>query len=781
MRRITHFGLALLALSQITCGAEVSTTTPITPATKVESLSGLPSINVGNYISAAGAVSVAQSLSTSKSVNVSKAQVGTTGTFSRAGCECRQIKKELVHQGKQIELNNCYVQTIGKAKNLEIPEDKFGYHKMTLAGEETMLVRLGNFRSGLVTTFQMDLCQVQSSTPSQVISFDVTVDGGTVSGSIINKFPQEGQAEPDQSSFDFNIGNYSESASGFNFDTATFASAFNGQFGSGNSALTANKTSGINKVTGSFKNGVGDNDFTAHLTCQFDKSNGAAKYDVTGIFPAFSASSTGIPNVLLEQLGFSTNTPLCPNNSFDETKSVSASNNPFTAPQNGSCNFSANDTEAFELTSSGASGEGATIIASSGTNHFNVINNTALSSGSVTTPVIPFTRSWDCTADEGFAVVDARDVDISTCKAIEDDLESTTFESSCDQQGNGAKISESQSLPPSASSNESPPAPECAADNPCPSKGQICVEGTCVAEEVRATCGNGAVEEGEQCDDGNTIDGDCCNATCQFETNESACDDENSCTLIDQCNGEGLCTSSGSPCANGSLEELCGEQCDDNNTNSGDGCNSTCQNEICGDGSVNNGGAEQCDDGNTDNDDGCNSTCQNEICGDSVLHPGEECDDGNTDNGDGCQANCLNPFCGDSVIDADAGEYCDDGNTEDGDGCNTSCQPECLGDTSRTVFGGGSGSEGCQGFADDQTACEEGYNEGRNGVASCYWDDNDGWCYGCGPSNEDSGNCTNTCRVPVCGDGYINGEETCDDGNTDPADGCEPDCTPTPE
>ena len=32
------------------------------------------------------------------------------------------------------------------------------------------------------------------------------------------------------------------------------------------------------------------------------------------------------------------------------------------------------------------------------------------------------------------------------------------------------------------------------------------------------------------------------------------------------------------------------------------------------------------------------------------------------------------------------------------------------------------------------------------------------------------------CQPPVCGDGKVQGSEECDDGNTIPADGCEPDC-----
>ena len=38
-----------------------------------------------------------------------------------------------------------------------------------------------------------------------------------------------------------------------------------------------------------------------------------------------------------------------------------------------------------------------------------------------------------------------------------------------------------------------------------------------VADTARAACGDSVVDQGEQCDDGNVLDGDCCSATCEFE------------------------------------------------------------------------------------------------------------------------------------------------------------------------------------------------------------------------------------------------------------------------
>ena len=72
--------------------------------------------------------------------------------------------------------------------------------------------------------------------------------------------------------------------------------------------------------------------------------------------------------------------------------------------------------------------------------------------------------------------------------------------------------------------------------------------------------------------------------------------------------------------------------CDDGNTSDGDGCNATCSIEICGNGTIDTD--EQCDDGNLEDGDGCNDMCATEYCGDGAVQNFtghlEECDDTNT-------------------------------------------------------------------------------------------------------------------------------------------------------
>ncbi len=61
----------------------------------------------------------------------------------------------------------------------------------------------------------------------------------------------------------------------------------------------------------------------------------------------------------------------------------------------------------------------------------------------------------------------------------------------------------------------------------------------CTRVPPSGMCGNGRVDAGEACDDASNA---CCNArTCQFEPNTTSCDDGNMSTTADHCNGSGMC------------------------------------------------------------------------------------------------------------------------------------------------------------------------------------------------------------------------------------------------
>ncbi|MFP6609370.1 MAG: DUF4215 domain-containing protein [Deltaproteobacteria bacterium] len=93
----------------------------------------------------------------------------------------------------------------------------------------------------------------------------------------------------------------------------------------------------------------------------------------------------------------------------------------------------------------------------------------------------------------------------------------------------------------------------------------------------------------------------------------------------------------GARCGNSQAEA--GEQCDDGNILDGDGCDSNCTFTACGNGVLTLG--EECDDGNVEDRDGCSSVCTIVECGNGIQEPGEQCDDGNAVAGDGCELDCT--------------------------------------------------------------------------------------------------------------------------------------------
>jgi cysteine-rich repeat protein len=87
-------------------------------------------------------------------------------------------------------------------------------------------------------------------------------------------------------------------------------------------------------------------------------------------------------------------------------------------------------------------------------------------------------------------------------------------------------------------------------------------------------CGDTNIDAGEQCDDGNVLDGDCCSSTCQFEGAAAPCDDGDACSSGDACDGAGTCVST--PVGDGGA-------CSD-----GDPCTfgETCTSDVCGGGTA---------------------------------------------------------------------------------------------------------------------------------------------------------------------------------------------------
>jgi cysteine-rich repeat protein len=301
----------------------------------------------------------------------------------------------------------------------------------------------------------------------------------------------------------------------------------------------------------------------------------------------------------------------------------------------------------------------------------------------------------------------------------------------------------------------------CPGDQECSLHGDFCTDDG---------CGNGRVDHGEACDDGNRLSGDGCSADCLSKEScgngirdvQEQCDDKNH-LAGDGCSP--TCLLEG--CGNGEKHPY--ETCDDNNNVNGDGCSADClSDESCGNTYVDVAKGETCDDGNTDSNDGCSATCKDENCGNGRVDVGELCDDGNNDNGDDCSADCRSKEeCGNRIRDVD--EECDDGNVVNGDGCNAVCSREVCGNGAR----------------DFNEACDDGNQVSGDGCsADCQSNEicGDGIVDHQAREQCDDGNvmkedgCSESCQLENCGNGMLDRHETCDDGNNISRDGCSADC-----
>jgi cysteine-rich repeat protein len=190
--------------------------------------------------------------------------------------------------------------------------------------------------------------------------------------------------------------------------------------------------------------------------------------------------------------------------------------------------------------------------------------------------------------------------------------------------------------------------------------------------DTEPVCGNGMVETGEACDDGNAVETDECSSECVLAScgdgvvyeGVEACDDGN----MDNTDDCVMCAAA--VCGDGFVQGIV-EECDDGNTDDTDMCTSTCEPAECGDGIVQPVVGEDCDDTNMDNTDDC-IDCVAAACGDGFLQMGvEQCDDGNLIPDDGCDDMCMGMICGDTLV--QPGEECDDGNMAAMDGCSPLC------------------------------------------------------------------------------------------------------------
>jgi len=271
-------------------------------------------------------------------------------------------------------------------------------------------------------------------------------------------------------------------------------------------------------------------------------------------------------------------------------------------------------------------------------------------------------------------------------------------------------------------------------------------------------CGDGVLDEGEECDDGNNVDGDGCSATCEIEETGGGCADD--CSLPG-CATDPLCVDPVDECDLNNVDcslAVCASQPEC--TIQVDDCdldNIDCSLTACADEPECMTPVEECDLDNVDCDlaacadqpecmtpveecDLDNVDCDLAACADQpeCMTPVEECDLDNVD----CdlaacadQPECapVDGVCGDGIVDAD--EECDDGDDNsdtEADACRTDCTFATCGD----------------GVVDEDEECDDGIDNARIPDA-----------------------CRLDCTLPTCGDGIVDSGEQCDDGDDNGPDG----------
>jgi cysteine-rich repeat protein len=310
----------------------------------------------------------------------------------------------------------------------------------------------------------------------------------------------------------------------------------------------------------------------------------------------------------------------------------------------------------------------------------------------------------------------------------------------------------------------------------------------------RYKCGNGVVDDPEQCDDGDANGGQDarCTTDCRW-----VCSSDAECTDGDPCNGTDTCvdhvcvTGAEQPdgttcgdaklCRNGSCTDaVCGdsftttpgEECDDSNSNTGDGCENNCKYSCVstdttrnctpidpcqGQGACNDtthvcaAGTPLGDNTSCGNGNYCKTgVCTTPMCGNGMVEPGETCDLGasNGTMGSGCKANCTYE-CVNAATDCPATTFCNM-NT-----CNTAHACAAVADTAKNGMSCGTNLVCNNGNCVAPTAvCGNGVKE--TGEA-CDFGTGNG-------SNTGCTNCQFSCTLlpDSCNDGNLcNGTETC--------------------
>jgi MYXO-CTERM domain-containing protein len=258
-------------------------------------------------------------------------------------------------------------------------------------------------------------------------------------------------------------------------------------------------------------------------------------------------------------------------------------------------------------------------------------------------------------------------------------------------------------------------------------------------------CGNGKLEGGEQCDDGNQSGADCCTPSCTIANNGASCDDGSkctsgdscqsgvctgtqvTCTALDACHDIGVCNPATGACSTPAKAD--GASCTDGNQcTQGDACHAG----LCVPGAaVTCAASDQCHDAGV-----CNPASG--ACSNPTKANGAVCNDGNAcTRSDTCQAGVCT---GANPVTCTASDQCHDVGT---------CDPASGACSNPSKANGTTCSDGSACTQTD--TCQNGTCTGTNPVVCTALDQ----CHSAGTCDPANGSCSNPLKPngSVCNDG----------------------------
>lgn len=427
--KITMTLFSVMCVVLISCSGSSLTGTTGTNNTDNTNTTGVTAVNSVSDIPLSVVDPSAYDVSlTSSSVNdLMFAMPGEVGGFSRSGCEADQARNRIIREAKFPKMILCYMKAMSTSLGLEPGDGDYHYYNLgeIPGGPDevggTMDMKIAIKKSG--TEFTMLMCE------SGVKTMEFVIDTGSAySGHVIDQWEFNGYQDARHLTFEAD-------GDPDNFTSATFSQTFSSaQWGYGQETLEASPSSAT--VYGYFNDTYQGQNFSGAQYAQFDATEGTAKYDVSGTYPAMSVGEIAsfdsewynwLTMAQPDGLGLTDNDFIC----CDENGCSQVASGE-------GCTFSDSDTESYTI--SGSAPNQTFTVSASDSSYAAAVDAVTLPSTD-TAPTISFSSTdfSDCTATTWSDMTTPTEApDVSECMAMEDEMDDYQDTNGCQEQEDAA-------------------------------------------------------------------------------------------------------------------------------------------------------------------------------------------------------------------------------------------------------------------------------------------------------------------------------------------------------